>query len=156
MDFSKCRRIDRQVGRGFAVMCPNGAVMKFKVKAFRVVYDADGRHVEGVELDMAECMAMGFSSEWVIRENGHCWFRPEYLYRNKGDCARGEADRVLDAIVHMKEAAESEKMELEDKALRKKDEIRVFRDKLERMEDEYRKRKWWIMPKHKQENERHG
>lgn len=132
-----------QVGRGFAVMCPDGIVRKFRAKAFMTVCDGDGERVEGVELDMPEFMAMGFSGSVASRDGARRWFRPEFLYRNKGDCARGEADRRMREMASLLDGLVAERKEQDKKMNELDDRIGRMRDRIDAFAEECSGSKWW-------------
>lgn len=150
MDFGVFGKSVRgQVGRGFAVMCPDGIVRKFRAKAFMTVCDGNGERVEGVELDMPECMAMGFSGTKASRDGAQRWFSPEFLYRNKGDCARGDANRRMREMSSSLEGLMTERKALDKRMNELDGMIGRMRDRIDAFAEECSGSKWWIMPKHK-------
>lgn len=131
-------------GNGVAVMLSGGIVQKYKVKSFYTVCTGDSFIVVGVELDAPKSVLMNITAAHGGLKNGdRYWVSPSVVYRNKGECARGNAwnrihhyeDKIASKTEELKtldsnrSAIESE---MED-AARKKDGLLV----------EFRKNKWF-------------
>ena len=143
MDFSKCRRIGRLVGHGYAVRCMDGRIRKFKVKAVNVVYGENGPVVAGVELDMPDYVRVQFPKCMFTEYAGHYWINPVFLYRNKGDCARVEAkERLTELESRVLEAEQGAKFHA-DMANRMELRVDEARDKLDQAMEAFLKTKWW-------------
>lgn len=83
-------------GTGVAIMCPGEIIQKFKVKAFSIICTEDKVQIKGVKLIIPNSIAM--SAEAIgdaFIEDKSYWFKPEKVYRNKGDCARANAEEKL-------------------------------------------------------------
>ena len=143
MDFSKCRRIGRLVGHGYAVRCMDGRICKFKAKAVKVVYGVLGPEVTGIELDMPSYVRNQFPKSFFVKDGDHYWMHPVFLYRNKGDCARAEAKERLSELESRLLEAEQGAKSHADMAKSMERRAAEAKDKLDKAGEEFRKMKWW-------------
>lgn len=143
MDFSKCRRIGRLVGHGYAIRCMNGRICKFKVRAVDVIYGENGPAVKGIELDMPDYVRIQFPKCMFTEHAGHYWINPVFLYRNKGDCARAEAKERLAKLESRLLEAEQDAKSHTDMAKCMERRAAEAKDNLDKAGEEFRKMKWW-------------
>ena len=92
-------RFKSLIGRGVAIRHPNGLVKKHKILSLKLYCDKEGARIKGVELDMTKPDLMQFTNKDVVwSENGHSFFHPIFLYRNKGECARAYAEEEIERL----------------------------------------------------------
>lgn len=116
MDFGRAGRFDRLIGKGVAVMHPDGRARKHKIVGLRLRYDREGFHVSGVELELCLTCDVGELVEEGVafREDDHVYFRPAFLYRNRGECARAPVEERREELLR-----------------RRSDELEVMRELME-------------------------
>lgn len=101
----EAKRLKSLIGQGVAIKCPNGPVKKFKVLAIKMTLDKDGERLNSVKLDIPGSLIYTFHGCSMRNKDlmtDGIWVYPEFLYRNKGECARHLFEKKL------KQAAELE------------------------------------------------
>ena len=104
MDFSKVKDFSKLIGMGVAVLHPDGKARKHKIIGLKLMYDKDGFHVKGVELDLYLAYDVNefLQRSMAVRESSHIYFLPVFLFRNKGDCIRAEVDERMETLLRMR------------------------------------------------------
>ena len=104
IDFYSKKDLSKFIGVGVAMKDACGHVRKHKILGLKVHYDCSGFYVQGVELDMPpnsctfyerktyEERGLGFQEGTVF------YFKPEFLFRNKGECMRFWVDGHLNSL----------------------------------------------------------
>ena len=139
-------RYRKLIGRGVAVMCPDGLVRKYKIIGVRMHYGVSGERIEGVELDMPSFMANQFFVDGigVVKDGCHLWLSTSHLYRNKGECARANA---RERIGHVERKIVCAMAELE-RIGRERDDKTLELLQLEKsrgdLTSSYEKKKWFL------------
>lgn len=144
--FEGYARYRKLIGRGVAVLCPDGLVRKYKIAGVRINCDASGERIDGIELDMPGWMSSQFYVDGinVVKDGCHLWLSPSLLHRNKGECARANARERIGRVERKIECAEAELerigRERDDKTLEL---LRLEKSRGD-LASSYEKKKWFF------------